>query len=81
MFLLCSRCGKVVILNVFNLRQVSMLCHFCLFLSCVLAVCNSPVATPAQGLLELSLSVRLQFLSENASFLYIFVTPPTVPLH
>ena len=30
MFLLCSRCGKVVISNVFNLRQVSMLCHFCL---------------------------------------------------
>jgi len=31
MFLLCSRCEKVVILNVFNLRQVSLLCNLCLF--------------------------------------------------
>jgi len=29
MLLLCLRCGKVVILNC--LKQVSMLCHFCLF--------------------------------------------------
>jgi len=45
MLLLCSRCGKVVILNVFTtgINAVS----FCLFLSCVLCVFNSPVATPA----------------------------------
>ena len=44
-----------------------MLCHFCLFLSCVLDVSKGPVATPAHGLLGLSL--RLQFISVKASLL------------
>jgi len=32
------------------LRQISMLCHFCRFLSCILGVFNSPVASPAHVL-------------------------------
>jgi len=54
-----------------------MLCHFCLFfLSCVLGVFNSPVATPAYRLLGLHPSFRLRFISENASLhdLYVFST-------
>ena len=58
-----------------------MLCLIYCFLSCVLGVFNSPVATPAYGLLGLRLSFRLRFISENASLLCMFVPPPTVPLH
>jgi len=50
-----------------------MLCHFCLFLSCVLGVFNSPVATPAHGLLGLSSSRRLRFASEKASLLALYI--------
>jgi len=77
MFLLCSRYGKVVILNVFNLRQVLMLCHFCLFLSRVLGVFNSLVATPAHGLLGLSSNLRLRYISENASLLVLYICATT----
>jgi len=47
MLLLCSRCGKVVILNVFvtGINTVS----FSLVLSCDLGVFNSAVATPGTG--------------------------------
>ena len=76
MLLLCSRCGKLVIWMC--LRQVSMLCHFCLFLYYVLGVFNSLVATPAHGP---SPSLRLRFISENASLLCVFVPTSTVPLH
>jgi len=60
-----------------------MLCHFCLFLSCVLGVFNSPVATPAHELLGLSPSLRLRYIYRRtrACLLCIFVPPPTVPLH
>jgi len=71
MLLLCSRWGKVVILNVFK-TDINA------FSSCVLGVFKSPVATPAQGL---SSSLRLRFISENASLLCVFVLPPKVPLH
>ena len=63
------------------LRQVSMLCHFWPFLRCVPVVFHSPVRILAHGLLELSPSLRLPFISENTSLLCIFVSPPTFPLH
>jgi len=50
---------------------------FACFLSCVLDVFNSPVVTPAHGLLGLSPSFRLQFISEDASSVCI----STVLLH
>jgi len=53
---------------------------FACFLSCVLGVFNSPMATPAHGLLGLSSSLRLQLISENARLLWIFMKRPTVPL-
>ena len=62
---------KVVILNV--LRQVSMLCHFCLFFN----VFSNPVATPAHGLLGLSPSLRLRSLSENSSLLALYICATT----
>jgi len=73
--LLCSRCGKLAILNV--LRQVSMLCHFSLFLSCVLGVSNNPVTTTAYELFGLRPSLRLRFISENASLLALYVCATT----
>jgi len=73
MFLLCSRRGKVVILNAFNLKQVSMLCHFCLFLNCVLGVSNSPVATPAHGLLGVSLSLPFRCLYRRTRTCFIYL--------
>ena len=42
---------------------------------------NSPVATPAYGLLGLHPSFRLRFISDDASLLCMFVPPPTAPLH
>jgi len=59
------------------LRQVSILCHFCLFFKLVLGV----LPTPAHGLLGHSPCLCLLFILENASLLYVFVPPPTVPLH
>ena len=67
---LCSRCGKVVILNVFKTGIIA------LFSSCVLGVFKSLVATPAHGLLGLSPSLRLRFISENASLRCVFVPSP-----
>ena len=43
----------------------------------VLGVLNSPVATPAHGLLGLRPSLRLQFISENASVLALYVCSTT----
>jgi len=43
MILLCSRCGKVVILNVFYDKYQCCVIFAC-FLICVLGVFNSPVA-------------------------------------
>ena len=60
------------------LRQVSMLCHFCLFLRCVLGVFNDPVGTPACGLLGLRSSL---FRRTRASLLCMFVPTSTAPLH
>jgi len=75
MLLLCSRCGNVVILN--ELRLVSILCHFSLFLSCV-GVFNSAVRTLAHGLLTHTPNLRLRFILEKASLLasYICATTP-----
>jgi len=42
---------------------------FACFLSCVHGVFNSPVATLAYGLLVIRPSLRLRFVSENASLL------------
>jgi len=70
--------------DVFKTGSLSVLCHFCLFfLRWVIGVFvfNSPVATPAHRLLGLSLSLRLRFISENTSLLFILMPPPTVPLH
>ena len=55
------------------LRQVSILCHFFLFLRCVLVVFNSPVLTLAHRLLGHSPSLRLWFILENASLLACFI--------
>ena len=70
MLLLCSRCGKVVILDRYPCCVV-----FARFLSCVLGVFNGPVATPAHGLLGLGRSLRLRFISENASLLALYICP------
>jgi len=75
MILLCSRWRKVVILNV--LRQVSMLCYLCLFFKLCSWGFYSPVATPAHGLLGLCPSFQLQFMSENACFLALYVCSTT----
>jgi len=57
MLLLCSKCGKVAVLVC--LRQVSTLCHFCLFLSCFIGVFNSPVLSHFTKLLTRALSFAL----------------------
>jgi len=77
---LCSRCGKVVILNVFKtgintvlFLPVFKLCSWCF---------NSSVPTAAHGFLGHGPSLRLRFILENASLLaFYIVPPPTVPLH
>ena len=60
------------------LRQVLTLCHFCLFLCCVLDVFNSPVVTAEHGLLGLNLSRWLRFISENASKLALYICATTI---
>jgi len=59
------------------LRQVAILCHFCLFLSCVLGVLNSPVPTPAHGLLVQRPCLRLWFILENTSLLELSICATT----
>jgi len=54
-----------------------MLCHFACFLSCVLDVFNSLVATPAHGRLGLSPSLRIRFIQENASLLASYICATT----
>ena len=71
MLLLCSRCGKVWFW--LCLRQVSMLCHFCLFFFFF----NSPVTTPAHGLLGRNPSLRLRFISESTSLLALYICVTT----
>jgi len=73
---LCSRCGKVVILNVFK-TGINAVSFLPVFLSYVLGVFNSPVATPAHDLLGLSLSFRLRFMSENTSLLALYICDAT----
>jgi len=46
---------------------------FAWFLSSVLGVCNSPVATPAHGLLGFSLSLRLRFLYRRTQACLIYL--------
>ena len=53
------------------------MCHFAYFLGCVHGVFNSPVATPAYGLLGLRPSFRLQFLWETANLLALYVCSTT----
>jgi len=65
-----------VILNVFK-TGINTVSFLPVFLSRVLGVLNSPVPTPAHGLL----GQDLVFVCENASLLCVFVPPPTVPLH
>jgi len=74
MLILCSRCGKVVTLNVFK-YQCCVMCAC--FLSYVFDVYNSPVATPAHGLLGLSPSLRLRFILQNVSLLASYVCAAT----
>jgi len=69
-----------VILNVFK-TGINAVSSLPVFLSCALGVFNNPPATPSHGLLGLSPSLRLRFISENASLLCIFMPPPTIPLH
>jgi len=61
------------------LRQAAYQCCVILpvFLRWVIGVFNSPVATPAHGLLGLSLSLRLRFISENASMLALYIYATT----
>ena len=54
------------------LRQLSMLCHFCLFFKLCSWCFNSPVATPAHGLHEFRPSLRLWLISENANLLALY---------
>ena len=64
------------------LRHVSMLCHFCLFFKAVFLVfLTAQWRLRHTGSSGFSPSLRLRFISENASLLCIFVSPPTVPLH
>jgi len=56
---------------------------FACFLCCVRGVSNSPVATPAYGLVGHSPSLRLRFALENASLLALYICATTqgpVPL-
>jgi len=69
-----------MILNAFK-TGINAVSFLPVFLSCVLGVLNSPVPTPAHGLLGHSPCLGLRFILENASLLYVFVPPPTVPLH
>jgi len=71
MLLLCSRCGKVVILNVFttDISAFFKLCSWCF---------QEPSGDSGT---RISPNLRLQFISENASLLFVFVPPPKVPLH
>jgi len=75
MFLLFSRCGKVVILNLFKTGINAVV--FLLFFKCVFGVFNSTVVTPAHGLLGLSPSLRLRFISVNASLLALYTCATT----
>jgi len=61
------------------LRQVSILCHFCLLLTCVPGVFKSPVATMAHGLLGHTLNLRLRFtyILENTSLLALSICATT----
>jgi len=55
------------------LRQVSMLCHVCLFLSYVHGVFNSPVATPhagCSGLAEFSVTI---YIGERELVCFVFL--------
>jgi len=59
-----------------------MLCHFCLFLSCVLGVFNNLMAIPAHGLSGFARVFDYDLYgTTRAGLLGIFVPPPTVPLH
>jgi len=51
-----------------------MLRPFCLFLCCFLGVFNSPVA---HGLLGLNPSLRLRFISKNASLVALYIRATT----
>jgi len=74
MLLLCSRCGNVVILNEFK-TGINIMSFLPVFLSCVLGVFNSPVATPAHGLLGLSPSFLVTiYIGERELVLYIYAT-------
>jgi len=80
MLRLYSRCGQIVILNVFK-TGINAVSFLPVYLSCVLGGFYSPVVTPAHGLLGLWPSLRLRFISESTSLLCILVPPPTVQLH
>jgi len=47
--------------------------YVCLFFYAVLGVFNSAAHTPAHGLLRHSLSLRLRFILENASWLSLYI--------
>jgi len=81
MLLLCSRCGKVVILNVYK-TGINTVSFSQFILSCVLRVFNSAVATSAQRLLGLSRVFDYDlYWRKRACMLFIFVPPTAVPLH
>jgi len=71
-----------VILNVFK-RGINAVSCFPVFML-ILGVFNSSVAIPAHGLHGFSPSLRLRFISENASVLALQICATTqgpVPLH
>jgi len=54
-----------------------MLCNFCLFFKLRSWCFNRPVATSAHGLLGLSPSLQLRFISKNASLLALYICAVT----
>jgi len=70
MLLLCSTCGKIVILDVFK-TGITIVSFFACCLNCVVGVFKSSVATPALGL------PRLRFILMNASLLALYICTTT----
>ena len=75
MILLRSR-WRIVILNVFK-TSISAVSFLPVFLIYVHGVFKNPVAAPAYRLLGLSRSLRLRFISENASLLALYICSTT----
>jgi len=79
----CYFCGIVVILIVFK-TGINTVSFLACFLSGVLGVFNSPVPTPAHGILGLGIArvfICDLYWRTRACLLCIFLPPSTVPVH